>query len=220
MVKMDMLSENIDNNHQIDAFNFDQRIDSTVGFQDMHNVAENIANEKQFDNRIAENEDEWNEFDFSDLFTLNEIMQFFKPEIFEQLCTEEKVFVMDMFRDKLAKELQLENPPEIIIADLEDEAMHGYYDHSLNIVVVNTAIMQDGGQVRDTVAHEIRHAWQHERAELPEESQNAFDKALKENFDNYISPEDNYRAYRSQLVEMDAREFAKGLVEDMYFSQE
>ena len=69
------------------------------------------------------------------------------------------------------------------------------------------------------MAHEMRHAWQHERIKQPEEIQTAFDKALKENFDNYVSPEDNYRAYRSQLVEMDAREFATGLVGDMYRSR-
>lgn len=220
MLKLEALSENIDNNQQADEFDFDQRMDSAVEFQDMHNVVENIADEDQFDNRIEETEDEWNPVDFLDFCELDEIMQFFAPDIFEYLSGEEKIEVMDKFRDKLAEELQLENSPELRILDLRDEATRGFHDSELNVIAINSNIMQDGGLVLETIVHEMRHGWQRERVALPEELQTAFDKALKENFDNYISPEDNYRAYRSQLVEMDAREFARGLVEDMYFSQE
>lgn len=220
MVKLDTLSENMDTSSRANEFDFDKRLDYLGEFHNICNVAEKVVEKDEFDDRIVENEDEWNLVDVLDLCGLDEIMQFFEPHIFEYLSDEEKSEVMDKFRDKLAEELQLENPPEIITDDLGDESRRGNYDPALNIVVVNTAIMQDGSQVRATLAHEMRHGWQHERAALPEESQSAFDKALKENFENYISPEDNYRAYRSQLVEMDAREFARGLVEDMYFSQE
>ena len=217
MLKMDSSFENLDNNHQVEEFDFDKRMDSSGAFYDVHNIGGNLKEAVSFDNRIAESDDEWNEFNSADLFTLDEVMQFFEPETFGHLYDEEKAFVMDMFRDKLTEELQLDNPPEVLIADIGDEVTYGYYDPKSNVVVINTSIMKDGDQVRDTMAHEIRHAWQHERADLPEELQTAFDKALKDNFENYISPEDNYRTYRSQLVEMDAREFARGLVEDMHF---
>lgn len=219
MVKLDTLSENLDTGSHANEFDFDKRMDSLGEFHNIGNAREKVAGENEFDNRIADNEEEWSLVDFLDLCELDDVMQLFEPDIFKYLSEEHKSGVMDKFRDKVAEELQLENPPEIITDALEDEATHGCYDPALNIVVINTAIMQDGAQVRMTLAHEIRHAWQYERAALPEESQTAFDKALKENFNNYISPKDNYRAYRSQLVEMDAREYANGLVEDMYFSQ-
>lgn len=219
MLKMDSSVETLDNKHQIEEFDFDKRMDSSEELYEVHHIGGIPEEDIDFDNRIVEIE-ECDEFNFVDLFTLDEVMQFFEPETFGHLYDDEKFFVMDMFRDNLAEVLKLDHPPEVIIADIGDETTHGYYDPELNVVVINAGIMQDGGQVRNTLAHEMRHAWQHERADLPEELQNAFDKALKENFDNYISPEDNYREYRSQLVEMDAREFASGLVEDMYFSQE
>ena len=219
MFKMESMFENLESKTKAEEFDFDKRInfdDETIGVEHLDNMD---GSELNFDNRIIESNEEWQDFNFADLFDTNEVLEFFEPETYEQLFDDEKAFVIDMLKEKLVEELQLENPPEIVFADLEDDATKGSYAPELNAIVINTNILQDGGQVRNTMAHEMRHAWQHERAEQPEEMQTTFDKALKENFDNYVSPEDNYRAYRSQLVEMDAREFASGLVEEMYRSQ-
>ena len=53
--------------------------------------------------------------------------------------------------------------------------------------------MGDATETADTIAHESRHCWQHERADNPQTGQ---DQQFKENFDNYIRPEDDFRAYK------------------------
>lgn len=70
--------------------------------------------------------------------------------------------------------------------------------------------MGDAAETADTIAHESRHCWQHERADNPETEQ---DYQFKENFDDYVRPEDDYRAYKNQIVESDARDYATSITD-------
>lgn len=193
---------------------FDKRIDVFEYPIDERETIFIHDEEIDFDARVSE-EPEGQE-NICEWFSLDEIVDFFEPEIFEQLSMEERYYIVDMLKDKLCGELRLESPPEMIVGEFEDEVIHGYYDSELNVIVVNSSLFQDGMQLCKTITHEIRHAWQEQRVNLPEEQQTAFDKALKENLENYICPEDNYREYRIQLVEMDARGFADELVENRW----
>lgn len=65
--------------------------------------------------------------------------------------------------------------------------------------------MGNAAETADTISHEYRHCYQHERAEKLETER---DLEFKEGFDNYIDPENDYFAYKNQLVEKDAREYA------------
>lgn len=170
--------------------------------------------EIDFDARVSE-ELEGQE-NVCDWFSLDEIVDLFEQEIFQQLSVEERYYIVDMLKDKLCEELRLENQPEMIVGELEDESIRGYYAPELNAIIVNASLFRDGMQLCKTIAHEIRHAWQEQRANLPEEMQTALDKALKENIENYICPEDNYREYRLQLVEMDARSFAEEVISERW----
>ena len=73
--------------------------------------------------------------------------------------------------------------------------------------------MNDPDELIDTIAHELRHAFQHQKAMAPE---SALDMLYRVNFDNYISPlplGDGkflfFADYQDQLVEVEARAFAK-----------
>lgn len=219
MFEIESMPDDMDIKNQIEEFDFDKRFNIDDASDEVHYSSDTDESGIDFDERITGSVEEWSDFVFSDLFDMNEVLEFFEPEIFDQLSDDEKAFVIDILKEKLIEELQLANPPEVVIAELDDEAINGFLAPEFNAVVINAGLLKDGGQLRNTLAHEMRHAWQHERVEQPEELQTTFDKALKENFENYIAAEDNYRLYRSQLGEMDAREFATRLVEDMYYSQ-
>lgn len=66
--------------------------------------------------------------------------------------------------------------------------------------------MNDAAETADTISHEYRHKYQHERADKLETER---DLEFKEGFDNYIRAEDDYRGYKEQLVESDARAYAQ-----------
>jgi hypothetical protein len=60
--------------------------------------------------------------------------------------------------------------------------------------------------IAETVAHECRHVYQVGRANNPITK---LDKKFKENLENYISSGVDFMAYKKQLVEVDARKYAK-----------
>ena len=81
-----------------------------------------------------------------------------------------------------------------------------------NKIEINRTILTDPKEVVDTIAHEMRHAYQHQRAEMLETWQ---DFLYRLNFENYISPVSLadgkylfFTDYQDQLVEAEARAFA------------
>ncbi len=58
--------------------------------------------------------------------------------------------------------------------------------------------------------HPSRNCWQHEYAE---KSDSPLAQEFKENFDDYVKPEDDYRGYKNQIVERDAREYANDITD-------
>lgn len=92
---------------------------------------------------------------------------------------------------------------ERIVYDVDENANDKLI--SVYSAYINRFNMGDATETADTIAHESRHCWQHERADNPQTGQ---DQQFKENFDNYIRPEDDFRAYKDQIVESDAREYA------------
>lgn len=78
---------------------------------------------------------------------------------------------------------------------------------------LNKALLKDPVELVDTVAHEMRHAYQNLRAENP---QSINDLKYKYNYDNYVSPIRLsigkyllFNEYQDQFVEAEARAFAK-----------
>ena len=91
----------------------------------------------------------------------------------------------------------------------------GYYSQRNHKVTLNEQALTDSCgnwdsyDLLETVSHELRHAYQHEAIKHPTEymvSQETID-IWRDNFDNYIDSDDDYRGYRAQPVEVDARDF-------------
>ena len=104
----------------------------------------------------------------------------------------------------------LQEKPTVKYYNNDDDTDFGGYSPSENAIYINEHNMGDAKETADTIAHESRHCWQHE---IADNSDNPQAQAFKENFDDYIRPEDDYRGYRNQPVEADAREYAKNITD-------
>lgn len=136
---------------------------------------------------------------------LKESLENFNQEKWEQMSPEEKKESITELRDSVANELGLQNKPDVIFYNVQDATDFGGYSAKENAIYINEYNMGDAHETADTIAHESRHCWQHERAENP---QNEQDLAFRKNFENYVSPSDDYQEYKNQPVEIDARQYA------------
>ena len=130
----------------------------------------------------------------------------FEQNSWDNLSQVEKEQAIEELRDSIAEDLQIENKPDIAYYNNEDSGDYGGYAASTNTIYINQFNMGNAAETADTIAHESRHCWQHERADNPQTEQ---DQRFKENFDNYIKPEINFEAYQSQPVEQDASDYAE-----------
>jgi hypothetical protein len=106
--------------------------------------------------------------------------------------------------DYVTDVIGLESPPNIEYYQGE-LGEYGGYNPDTNTLRINENMLHEADEAADTVAHELWHAYQHERASNP---QSPKDFQYQFGFDNYIRPGDDFDAYQSQLVEAEARAFA------------
>ena len=95
----------------------------------------------------------------------------------------------------------------------------GYYSHSEHLICINNdGLRKDGGEAAMlTAIHEVRHCYQEALCEtyakLTPEERNLYcfsgvDKWC-ENINNYVDAEENYYAYRYQVMEADSRRYSQ-----------
>lgn len=160
-------------------------------------------------------EDVANKSDISD--ETRENLGAFEQNTWDNLSQVEKEQAVDKLRDSIAGDLQLENKPNIAYYNNEDPGDYGGYAASTNTIYINRFNMGDAAETADTIAHESRHCWQHERADNPQTEQ---DYQFKENFDDYVRPEDDFYEYQNQPVEADARDYAQDVKDAIPVSEE
>jgi len=149
---------------------------------------------------------------FVDEAKASEVLSPFKQEKWEQLSVQEKKQAVEKLADYNAEILGVEDNPKIVFFNKPPKdgmVERGYYDQNNNSIFINEYCLNDSESIADTVSHEYRHKYQHQRADKLE---NERDLAFRENFDNYQSPGNDYAsymAYRNQLVEVDARAYGQ-----------
>ncbi len=138
------------------------------------------------------------------------ILESFRPEKWELLSDNEKEQIITDLVKTVGEELGIDVIPDIRIVESDDE--YGYYDSENNNICLNSRFISDPIELVNTVTHELRHCYQHFRAEKMESWEDAL---YKYNFDNYISPlplPDGgwlfFNDYYDQYVEVEARVFA------------
>lgn len=145
---------------------------------------------------------------FTDETKAEAVLEQFDQNAWEQLTVREQKQAIEQLADYNADILAVEDKPQIIYYNIEDPTDFGGYSEEVNAIYINEYNIGDAEETVDTISHEYRHKYQHERAEKLE---NERDLEFKESFDNYIRPEDDFAAYRDQLVEADAREYAEAI---------
>ena len=146
------------------------------------------------------------------------LMDRFESSEWHTLSSDEKIDIMKSLIDTVSEKLGLKNIPTLEV--YEDEGTtFGDYNPVLNMISVNLKNCDNPIELIDTLMHELRHAYQNERAELFETWQDALYRC---NFDNYISPVPLpngewlfFLDYFNQYVEVDARAFASKFTEAM-----
>ncbi len=154
-------------------------------------------------NHESDGEIKDNPYEISEQMT--ESLEPFDQTHWEGMSLDDKKEAIDGLRDCIANDLELRDKPEVEYYYNEDAGDFGGYSASENTIYINEYNINDAAETVDTIAHESRHCWQHEFAENSDSPQA---QIFRENFNDYVRPEDDYRGYRNQPVETDAREYA------------
>ena len=128
----------------------------------------------------------------------------FKNENWDKLSEKEKNEIettIGNLTSVIGKDLDLKEMPKLEIYRANDDAVYGAYDSKNNIIYLNTTHLTDGMETIDTLAHEMRHAWQNNSTSEKAEK-------FKSDLEHPKDPAINYEAYREQASEQDAREYA------------
>lgn len=149
-------------------------------------------------------------FDF-EITGLSEIINKFKSDAWAAMPENERIDVIQEFLESLSNQLGLENAPALEFYE-GDWSSYGAYSPVNQSISINIRYFDDPKELVNTLAHEVRHAYQHQRAEMLETRE---DWLYKFNFDNYVSPQELpngaylfFTDYQDQYVETEARAFA------------
>ena len=202
----------------------DEIKDTEVSFSEVPTFDTDISPEeamafwdKQFEsvpeismNDILNRSEEEFSFDY-DLSGMREILDKFGEETWADLSEDERMVIVEQVVSKIAEILGLNEIPKVMYFE-DDPSNCGRYYSGLNILGINVCELSDPKELIDTVAHELRHAYQEQRALNPETE---MDYKYLTNLSNYISPlfTENgdcilFTDYQDQLIEAEARAFA------------
>lgn len=203
--------------------NFSQRVldkyDKILGDDELDETTEAEIEEQELAQEVFNpREDfEFAEFDFEDE-GLKKVLDYFDESRWEGLGKEDKKAVTLVFTGYLTAKLDIREMPEVIYKKMP-ESFYGGYDYESNTMIINDKLLDNPNELADTIAHEMRHAYQHERAKIGETYQDAL---YEYNFENYVSAERDMdgnwlyiNEYEDQLVEVEAREFAERITDVM-----
>jgi hypothetical protein len=198
----------------------DQEVSDFIAkeFEKVHDEAESDTYDKLMSEVFNRSEDEM-DIDFNISEPIMSVLEKFKSEEWGEMDIKEQMLAVRELVKTIGKELQLDQLPEVELLSDRDEDAYGLFDAVSNKIILNPKYFDDPGELVNTVAHELRHAYQHMRAEMLETKE---DTLYKLNFENYISPLSLpgggylfYVDYLDQYVEVEARAFANLFSEAM-----
>lgn len=137
---------------------------------------------------------------------LDALLYSFQSDKWDNLSIDEQKDAMSRLAEYVKDVIGFKNPPEIEYYNESDSGDYGGYDPNANKLKVNEYMLYENEEAADTIAHELWHAYQYERAKNPSSTK---DYLYQYGFENYVSPEDDFSAYQDQLVEAEARAFAQ-----------
>ena len=152
------------------------------------------------------------QFDFEIDDSIRAILEKFDLVEWDNLSDGERIEVINQFVSILSDKLELDEDLEVVFFDGSPFSL-GAFSPSENRVELNRALMGNSDVLRNVIPHEVRHAYQHQRADAME---TWMDILYQINFKNYIAPVQlgdstflYFTDYQDQLVEAEARAFSK-----------
>lgn len=136
----------------------------------------------------------------------------------ENLSEEERIALCALVAQIETKSLGMTMTAGIIVKDL-DENIAGTYSHQNRLISIDREYLMraSGMKLINVVCHEVRHQYQHEIVDFYDNLEDSkkdlaiFDEIryIKENYENYITYQDDADGYANQYIEGDAREYAR-----------
>ncbi len=154
---------------------------------------------------------------FVDEVKANEVLENFKQSNWENLTIEEKKESIEKLQAYNQEILGIKDDIKIEYYYKEDESDFGFYHHGSHSMHINEYNLNDNKETADTIAHEMRHAYQYQRAEILENDRD-IEFMVNNTPGNYIRPEVDFDGYRNQSVEKDAIAYGqrfKDYIDDM-----
>lgn len=181
-----------------------------VFFNNAQDATQEIDEDDIWREIFGRDEEEF-QFDFKIDKRMQSILDQMNSPNWDLLADEEKIRIADQFVEVLADRLDIQDVPKVVFFEGAPTAL-GAFSSGDNCVKINAALLQHPQLLKEVIPHEMRHAYQHQRAATQE---TWMDVLYQINFDNYISPiwlSDStclyFTDYQGQLVESEARAFA------------
>ena len=143
---------------------------------------------------------------FLDEAKVKAALESFSQENWENLVLDERKEAITKLVEYNQEILGIEIPVKIEYYEKNDRGDYGAYDKDTHTIFINAKNLEDAKETADTIAHEMRHAYQYVRAEELIESR---DLLYSIGFIRYIQPAQHQSLYEQQLVETDARDYAQ-----------
>lgn len=180
-------------------------------FTDNPQSQTNEINEEDIWREIFGRDEDEFQFDFEIDKGLQSILEQFDSPEWSSYSDDEKLGIIEQFVTALADRLGINDVPEIAFFEGAPTSL-GAFSPADNCVNINADLLTHPQVLKEVIPHEMRHAYQHQRADIQE---TWMDLLYFINFDNYISPvrlSDStclyFADYQGQLVEAEARAFA------------
>lgn len=186
-------------------------------FQKAHDITNFGSYEELLDEVFELSEDDIDvSFSFDE--QIMQLLQRFQPENWSFLDEKAKLDSIKELAESIADRLGIYNVPNIEYYDGDVDDC-GFYAPYENTIGLNAMYLDSPKELVNTLSHEMRHVYQHIRADILETHNDAL---YRVNFENYIEPLflfDGtclfYMEYFGQYVEVDARAFANLFTEAM-----
>lgn len=182
-------------------------------FTDNPQSQTNEINEEDIWREIFGRDEEEFQFDFEIDKELQSILNQFDSPEWQNYTDDEKIGSIEKFVTALADRLDIKDVPEVAFFEGAPTSL-GFFSPTDNCVKINATLIDHPQFLKEVIPHEMRHAYQYQRAEIQETWMDVL-YSINLSPDNYVSPvwlSDStclfYEDYRGQLVEAEARAFA------------
>lgn len=182
-------------------------------FTDNPQSQTNEINEEDIWREIFGRDEEEFQFDFEIDKELQSILKQFDSPEWSCYTKDERVSIIKQFVATLADRLDIKDVPEVVFFE-EAPSSLGAFSPADNWVKINAMLIDHPQFLKEVIPHEMRHAYQYQRAEIQETWMDVL-YSINLSPDIYISPvwlSDNtclyFTDYQGQLVEAEARAFA------------